>query len=392
MQPRHTIPVLLIALPALAQSGGDIHVSGRFISDEPTGNPPLEVQSTSQVPNLNADKLDGFDVGDFAVEGSGVGVHYKNLVGVPGSEIDQDCAVNTGCFAGDSAGFPVTISDPGSYRLASNLDVSALASAGDITVIEINSGQVTLDLAGFSIIGPVSCSNTPVDSCSSTGSGHGVLVNAGQGTVSIVNGTIRGAGSDGVRCAHACRIEALTVSENGAWGVNTNSANSASELRSVNAVRNAEFGIVAHGVLKSCRAYGNGFSGMSIGDGSTVVGATASNNGSTGINSGSGSNSIVITDSSAMNNGTHGFAMEPGSTLKNSVATGNDNNGVDCDRCLLVDNHFNGNVQAGIEFRGVGSAAGGNLIESNGSTIEFATGASAVEISTNVCDGSTSCP
>ena len=36
-------------------------------------------------------------------------------------EINQTCAVQTGCFAGDSPGFPVTITQPGSYRLTSNL-------------------------------------------------------------------------------------------------------------------------------------------------------------------------------------------------------------------------------------------------------------------------------
>ena len=36
-------------------------------------------------------------------------------------EINQACAESTGCFAGDSPGFPVTIQDPGSYRLTGAL-------------------------------------------------------------------------------------------------------------------------------------------------------------------------------------------------------------------------------------------------------------------------------
>ena len=36
-------------------------------------------------------------------------------------EINQTCAVQTGCFSGDTAGYPVTITQPGSYRLTSNL-------------------------------------------------------------------------------------------------------------------------------------------------------------------------------------------------------------------------------------------------------------------------------
>jgi hypothetical protein len=41
-------------------------------------------------------------------------------------EINQACAVNTGCFPGDDPGFPVTITQPGSYRLTGNLDLSAV--------------------------------------------------------------------------------------------------------------------------------------------------------------------------------------------------------------------------------------------------------------------------
>jgi hypothetical protein len=40
-------------------------------------------------------------------------------------EINQTCAVNTGCFAGDAPGFPVTISATGSYELTSNLTATA---------------------------------------------------------------------------------------------------------------------------------------------------------------------------------------------------------------------------------------------------------------------------
>ena len=41
-------------------------------------------------------------------------------------EINQTCAVNTGCFAGDTPGFPVTITVAGSYRLTSNLSRTVL--------------------------------------------------------------------------------------------------------------------------------------------------------------------------------------------------------------------------------------------------------------------------
>src|SRR5688572_26812572 len=61
--------------------------------------------------------------------------------------INQNRAVNGGVTPGDAPGFPITISRPGSYRLASNLNASGL-------VIEIVADGVSLDLNGFSIIGP----------------------------------------------------------------------------------------------------------------------------------------------------------------------------------------------------------------------------------------------
>jgi hypothetical protein len=60
-------------------------------------------------------------------------------------EINQACAVNTGCFAGDTAGFPVTIGSPGRYRLTGDLDSSS--SFG----IQITAAHVSLDLNGFAI-------------------------------------------------------------------------------------------------------------------------------------------------------------------------------------------------------------------------------------------------
>ena len=55
---------------------------------------------------------------------------------------------------GDAPGFPVTISKPGSYILASNLTVPD----GNTTAIVIAADHVTLDLGGYAILGPVDCS------------------------------------------------------------------------------------------------------------------------------------------------------------------------------------------------------------------------------------------
>lgn len=62
--------------------------------------------------------------------------------------IDQNKALAGNVTPGDTPGFPVTITAPGSYRLAGNLTVPV---GGD--GIAIAADGVTVDLNGFSIIG-----------------------------------------------------------------------------------------------------------------------------------------------------------------------------------------------------------------------------------------------
>lgn len=69
--------------------------------------------------------------------------------------ITQARAMAGGVTAGDAPGFPVTISEPGSYRLASNLIVPAGANG-----IEITANDVTIDLNGFSIVLPEATTQT----------------------------------------------------------------------------------------------------------------------------------------------------------------------------------------------------------------------------------------
>lgn len=60
--------------------------------------------------------------------------------------IDQNKALAGNVTPGDAAGFPVTIGQPGSYRLSGNLTVPA-----GIDGIVIAGSGITLDLNGFSI-------------------------------------------------------------------------------------------------------------------------------------------------------------------------------------------------------------------------------------------------
>src|SRR5215472_14139869 len=72
--------------------------------------------------------------------------------------INQSTITNglPGCPTGGH--FPIMICQSGSYRLSGNLTISDANADG----IDINSDNVTLDLNGFSILGPVVCSGSPL--------------------------------------------------------------------------------------------------------------------------------------------------------------------------------------------------------------------------------------
>jgi hypothetical protein len=103
-------------------------------------------------------------------------------------EISQTCAVQTGCFPGDDPGFPVTITTPGSYRLTGSLDLSA--EGVNVSGVAVSVPAVTIDLGGFHVAGPTSCSGSGLTiDCSpaSTGVGSGGV----QFSISATAGSFR---------------------------------------------------------------------------------------------------------------------------------------------------------------------------------------------------------
>jgi hypothetical protein len=69
-------------------------------------------------------------------------------------EINQTCAVSTGCFPGDTPGLPVQITQPGSYGLTSDLNLPDVPESGGI---ELLADEVTIDFRGFAIRGSLTC-------------------------------------------------------------------------------------------------------------------------------------------------------------------------------------------------------------------------------------------
>lgn len=132
-------------------------------------------------------------------------------------EIHSAC-INQGCFAGDDPGYPVELSEPGSYRLTSNIEVNQ-----NTTAISIESDDVNLDLNGFAIRGPTTCQGMPVTGCSSTGIGLGIEVQSDRATIG--NGAITGIGNACVAMGttNGHRVQDLTISQCGGNGISITS-------------------------------------------------------------------------------------------------------------------------------------------------------------------------
>jgi len=132
--------------------------------------------------------------------------------------IDQNRALAGSVTPGDAPGFPVTLSQPGSYKLTGNLTVPMGATA-----IVIAANGVTLDLNGFTVSGPSSCTrdqNSGAVSCSYQASDSvsiGIDASEARGTT-VRNGKIQGFGGPGVRAGMGDHYEGLRLAEN-RWGL-----------------------------------------------------------------------------------------------------------------------------------------------------------------------------
>lgn len=116
-------------------------------------------------------------------------------------EINEACVAD-GCFAGDNPGFPVEAVKPGKYILTSNLRVSGTERA-------ISTGSdVSIDLNGFTVFGPGSCS----------AGGGNAGIRAGERNV-IKNGKINGFCGVGIKAIGHSLVAGVTVTGNAGGGV-----------------------------------------------------------------------------------------------------------------------------------------------------------------------------
>jgi len=199
--------------------------------------------------------------------------------------INQANALAGNVTPGDTPGFPVTISQSGSYKLSSNLVISDPFG----TVILINADNVTIDLNGFSIIGPSVCNghgNVATTSCTISNT-EGVGIDASEHTgIKVLNGFIRGMGFVGLVCLGDIHVEGVNASLN------------ASGIQAT--------GVVTHNIMNY-----NLIAGL---NGGGVVSDNVANGNQIGFLAGLGLEGVVVNNTANFNSG-YGFFGQTGTTV-----------------------------------------------------------------------------
>ena len=182
-------------------------------------------------------------------------------------EINQARALAGGVTPDDAAGFPVTISEPGSYVLTSNL----VPPAGGSGAIDVQAQGVDLHLNGFALLGPCASDCGPTGMTGITSSQPGLR---------IERGLIRDFPGTGILASHQAHVQDVIVARNSGLGVDLGSA---STVRRVISLENGGDGIntdaavVEHNVVLD-----NGLDGIECDD-CTVTGNAARGNDAVGV-------------------------------------------------------------------------------------------------------------
>jgi parallel beta-helix repeat protein len=223
--------------------------------------------------------------------------------------------------------FPVTITQPGSYQLQSNLVVPAAIT----TAILVTVDNVTIDLNGFAILGPTVCTGSGKTLvCNPTGTGKGV--DAGnQQNIKVYNGTVKGMGNIGILSGSGAIIESMRVIGNGGDGIFVNSGTVNNNM----AIGNSDDGIEVgtSGTVSGNTATGNRAAGFVVNSG-TVSGNTVTDNGILGIHVNSG----TVSGNTVISNGIYGLSLGPSAGYVNNVLVSNGSGG-------------SGNVSGGVNLK-----------------------------------------
>ncbi len=237
-----------------------------------------------------------------------IGLLLVNMLLVPFAALAQDGVVPIGAnpdrypFVGVIPGvcttsFPIMICQSGSYRLTSNIQIKDRAT----TAIQITADNVTLDLNGFAISGPVTCTagTYPLE-CSPGGATTGIGITSEKKNITVTNGTVRGMGSHGIQLNGAgARVEGVHVESN----IHT--------------------GILINGLVTRSTVTANGAIGIYVPQaGTTTISQnTVTHNGSDGVSGGA-----LVVDNTISYNGGNGISG--GLSAINNVVFRNKNFGI----------------------------------------------------------------
>jgi hypothetical protein len=248
--------------------------------------------------------------------------------------IDQRSAQAGNVTPGDAPGFPVTISRPGSYKLMSNLNVSH----EDVTAILVTAPNVTINMNGFSIIGPTQCvdGGFALPTCPTLGVGIGVQagddVTAGPRNVKVLNGTIHGMSKHGILLTgDGSYVEKVSAELNTGTGLVV-----AGTVIDSSATSNGQSGVLAL-IVRETTAVTNVLDGIILdGRGGVGIGDFANFNGGRGFVPQNGS----LIDSTATRNTGFGVAAICPSSIVNNTIVSNTGGSISTNdgTCVLANN------------------------------------------------------
>jgi hypothetical protein len=227
-------------------------------------------------------------------------------------------------------GFPYKITKSGSYKLTSNLVVPA-----GVDGIDILSPDVTLDLNGFSISGPIVCTGDDPAVCPAATAGIGIK--AGDGTtpgpadVKVFNGSVRGMGSHGIfMSGDGSLVEKVSARSNAGVGIVVEGS-----VIESSAIGNGESGILAV-IVRDSEAASNTRDGIDTdGRGGVAMGDVASLNGGRGIVA---ANASVTGSTITLNKGVGLHATCPSAILNNTIVANAASIQLDEPGCVLENN------------------------------------------------------
>ncbi len=182
-------------------------------------------------------------------------------------EINQARALAGGVTSGDAPGFPVTLSQRGSYQLTSDLVVPA-ATHG----IQLGAHDIYLDLNGFTIRGPASCLQISCPTGTAAGISAPDLLNGGA-RATVIDGKVGGFEGDCINLSGSAHVERVMIQDCGSDGIQILGGGIVLGNRVLNTGGNGLFlngGIFRENYLESNGLAGTG--GVSVTNGKAIGG------------------------------------------------------------------------------------------------------------------------